>query len=104
MYNTTITYGQNIWDIAMQEYGTCDAIFDLCLDNNIDGLNFELVPGQTLRIDEEKKALYAPKVAEYYQQNGIRINTGYIKPAITGFELTIEDELITIEDDIITIT
>lgn len=104
MYNIIVTYGQNIWDIAMQEFGSADAVFDLLLDNNIDSLNYELEPGQTLRIDEDKIPLFAPKVAEYYAQNGIKVNTGYIKEPPLVTELTIEEEGITIEGDTITIT
>jgi hypothetical protein len=54
MYKVEVQYGQNIWDIAMQEYGEADAVIHILRVNNFDTLDKELEAGQMLLIDETK--------------------------------------------------
>lgn len=55
MYKIEVQHGQNIWDIAMQEYGEADAVIHVLTVNKLDSLDVELEPGQILLIDESKK-------------------------------------------------
>ncbi len=45
--------GQTLFTIAIQEYGSIDGLFYLCLDNNIHNLNTALPEGTQLQIRTE---------------------------------------------------
>jgi hypothetical protein len=96
MYKIEVQYGQNIWDVAMQFYGNVDGVWYLLLDNELDSLDAELVPGTKLLIDESK--IFDARIVEHFQNNSLEIATLYIKAEeITGDGLTIELDLILIE-------
>lgn len=61
MKEYTVRNGQNIYDVALQLYGSIEGVFDILVNNNL-SLNSELKPGDVIRYDE-----------------GFRINSGIIK-------------------------
>lgn len=69
----TIYAGQNIFDIALQEYGSRTAVFKVIKDNHLVGLNATLEPGQVLNIIQ---APDRPDVVKLLQRNGTKVNTG----------------------------
>jgi hypothetical protein len=71
--------GQNIFGIAIQEYGTVEAVFLLLEDNNYltDGLNSILVPGQELLI---KQAPVNAEIVNYYNNNKLKPKTEITNP------------------------
>lgn len=74
-----IMRGQTIWDIAIQKYGSVEAVFALIDDNadQLDSVNDDLVPGQSLRV-------VAPPVdrdmATYYEDNDLHPVSGELVP------------------------
>lgn len=73
MKNVPVAYGQNILDIALQEYGDAEGLFDLCQDNNL-SLSEVLTVGQILVIDEAK--IRNLRVVQEYQRLGFTVVTG----------------------------
>lgn len=51
MKTVIVEEGQNIMDIAIQEYGKADAFVDVCDDNNLE-YDAVLTPGQVLNIKD----------------------------------------------------
>lgn len=70
---TTITDGQSLLDVAIQELGTIAAVFDLAAANGL-AITDPLTPGQVLSVPSASAAL--PQLAAYFRQRGQRINTG----------------------------
>ena len=70
----TIQYGQSIWDMAIQCYGSVASVFDFIEDNAFDdGLDTLLTPGQKVKI------ISAPSdqgMLTYIQQNNLIIVGG----------------------------
>ncbi len=56
--------GQNIADIAMQEFGGIDALLNLCLDNDLE-LGAAVNPGTVLTVDS--KHIIDEKTVDYYK-------------------------------------
>ena len=50
MYNVTITPGQTIIDIAIQEYGDPTFCVEIVLDNGLNSINDDLTPGSVLQM------------------------------------------------------
>jgi hypothetical protein len=63
---------QNIYDLAVQYYGTVEAVFDIIEDNAELSLNLtsEIVPGTILKIKP-----IANEVAEYFRIKGTEVAT-----------------------------
>lgn len=61
MKEYTVRHGQNIYDVALQLYGSIEGVFDILVNNDL-SLNSELKPGDIIRYDES-----------------FRINSGIIK-------------------------
>ena len=70
---TTITAGQSLLDVTLQELGGLDALFDLADANGL-GVTDALAPGLVLAVPDS--ALGQPVVAAYFGGRGQRINTG----------------------------
>lgn len=84
--NKVTTYKhQSPFDIAIQEYGSIEGVFDL-LENN-PGLEFDsaIAPGTSLAIGEAVN----PEVVDYYRRNNIKPATGNIEDLT---EYTNEDD------------
>lgn len=71
-----VKVGQNIWDIAMQKYGSIEGVFDIITKNNL-SLSDELKQGAFLKTSNK---IINKTVADYYNINS--------KPAT---KLSIED-------------
>jgi hypothetical protein len=71
-----VTEGQSIYDVALQEYGSAEAVFDLLKDNNLT-LDTTLVAGQELSINEAHQVKKA--VVQFYLQKNHRVNTNNSK-------------------------
>lgn len=78
---TQIEEGQNLFDLAVQCYGSAEAVFKLVDDNALD-LNAVLAPGQTLKFEAlppPETASELPKtkpLQDFYLQRGLRVRTG----------------------------
>lgn len=75
MKKVVIAQSQTIYDIAIQEYGSVDAVFSLAADNPtvVTNLNDALAPGTTVYI---KTPATDPKVLKFFTDNKIQPATG----------------------------
>lgn len=73
----SVGQGQVLEDIAIQQYGTVEAVFILMEDNDLD-LDSQLYTGQELVIREEVPALTDTnkEIARYYSEKKLYPNTG----------------------------
>jgi hypothetical protein len=70
----TVLDRQSIWDIAIREYGSVEAVFALLLDNpELSGVDAPLVAGQQLVI---RSADVDSDVVRYYRENALWPVTG----------------------------
>jgi hypothetical protein len=69
MSSIIVLYGQSLFDIAVQEYGSIEAVFQLADDNDIYDITAELSPGTELIID--KNMIIDTNVVNYYKNNNI---------------------------------
>ncbi len=99
MYKVEVQHGQNIWDIAMQEYGEADAVIHVLTVNKLDSIDVELVPGQMLLIDQAKVAR-----RNDLKNNNLLVGIPYRKILNQARYLTIDDTNITIDNFSIIIT
>lgn len=77
MSPTIITAGQSLVDVAIQELGSVDALFDLADAGGL-AITDELVPGQVLVVPDSPAAV--PAVVSYFSARAQRINTGDMAP------------------------
>jgi hypothetical protein len=75
MISTTISAGQSLLDVCLQELGTLDALFDLADANGL-SITAPLRPGQVLQVPAS--ALSQPQVAAYFSSRQQRINVGAV--------------------------
>lgn len=62
--------GQTIYDIALQEYGSKDAVFDVLIDNpELDGFDTILQAGQLIKINQKP---INPGLVEYFKELNIK--------------------------------
>ncbi len=73
MNNTIITEGQSLIDVAVQELGNVEALFDLADANNV-GITDLLTSGQALEVPIT--ALLNGGIVAYFRKLSKRINTG----------------------------
>ena len=75
-YLTTISDGQNIYDVALQEYGDMSGVIQLIQDNPslLKSFNSLLKAGMKLKIDSKKAV--RKDVVRFYRKTRKRINTG----------------------------
>lgn len=50
MRNIEVKYGQSLFDIALQYYGSIEAVFWIVEDNNLNGIVDNVYEGDTLQI------------------------------------------------------
>lgn len=86
MATITVSDGQTLIDIAIQQYGCYEGVFDLIKDNEGLGLSSQLVAGQVLNIKDEVPTYNDNNVAIalHFRVNKIRVNSQYLPPVITG--------------------
>lgn len=70
---TIISAGQSLLDVAIQELGSVEALFDLADAAGL-AITDSLAPGAVLQVPVSTGA--APAVASYFAGRGQRINTG----------------------------
>lgn len=73
-----VAEGQNVYDLALQYYGSMERAMDIVQDNDFDSLDVRLITGQEINIDFEK--VDNPDIVKFYS----KIKEGY-NPA-TGDE------------------
>ncbi len=83
---------QNLFDICLQEYGTIEAVFDFMSANNIEGLNYGLIPGKRYKLPATAKT--DKFIQTDYFKKGIKVVTG----TIGNYRIT-EDEITRISED-----
>jgi hypothetical protein len=71
-----VHYGQTLIDIAIQEYGSLAAVFQLAKDNGLE-VDADLVPGTVLMINDTP-TYSDPDLVNYFKRNGIKINQGQL--------------------------
>ena len=73
------TQGQTIYDIAIQEYGCYEGVFQIMKDNEGFGLSTELVAGQSVNIQDTVPELTVDNqaIAQQFKVNNTRINSSY---------------------------
>lgn len=70
MKEVIVNIGQNLCDIAIQETGSLDSLFEIAIANNLDPHD-DIVPGQTLVIPQEAK----PQVVKYLKDKNIKVTS-----------------------------
>jgi hypothetical protein len=76
---TTISAGQSLVDVAIQEYGSLEALFDLADANDL-AITDVLTPGRVLVVPNS--AATVPALVDYFRQRGLRVNTGAPVPPL----------------------
>ncbi len=71
----TVRPGQSLIDVAIQVYGSLEAMFDLCLDNQLE-MDDDLATGQELLIRDVLPDTADADIVAYYQKKGIIVNSG----------------------------
>lgn len=85
MYSKTVEYGQDLFDLAIQEYGTVEAVFIILHDNV--GLEVEdfIEPGLVLKFqDEPPTNIVDVEVMDFMRRNELRVNNNADRPASEG--------------------
>lgn len=70
----TIGIGENPVDVALNAYGSAEGLMQLWRDNPTMELDKELIPGETLLIDESK--VIDQDVVDYFVNTGKKVSTG----------------------------
>ena len=93
MKKVTINTDQNIFDLALQEFGKAEAVFTLIEDNSIfNSLNVVTIPGKEISIDQSK--ILREDVVSYFENQELKIVTGEDKD-----ELWVDEEVVTYFDE-----
>ena len=79
MRTIKVNQGQNLLDIALQEYGSTEALVDLVFDNNLE-IDSVLAGGDELLIDDSK--VINADVVRYFIDQGIKVNTGELEAIV----------------------
>ncbi len=74
---TTITEGQSLLDVALQELGSVAGLFDLADAAGL-AITDQLTPGQVLAVPASAAA--RPELVGYYAGRAYRVNTGDTPP------------------------
>ena len=90
MKKIKVLNNQSLFDIAIQEYGTVEAVFDLAMANGL-GITDELNAGQELIVPESD--FVVPEIVEYYRKNGLHPVSGNINYEITDFTANRFDDM-----------
>jgi LysM repeat protein len=70
---TIISNGQTLADIAVQEQGSVEAIFDIAVLNGLESITTNLITGQVLILPSVPSI---KAIADYFRNKNIRVNTG----------------------------
>lgn len=80
MKKIVVQYGQSVWDIAIQYYGSADGVYYLMLDNSLN-LNDNVIAGTKLNIRENTYINKA--IVDYYNKKTLVPATGDTTPGHT---------------------
>jgi hypothetical protein len=97
MASVLVEYNQNIFDIAIQECGSAEAVFDVLANNAtvLTSINDELVPGTKLKVPAEPANV---QVLSYLKSKSIRMASNAVTAlAGEGFLLSEDDVVLTDE-------
>jgi hypothetical protein len=85
MKTVTVTQGQTLYDIAIQEYGCYEAVLLLCQDNSL-SLVSELLAGDTILVRDGVPAITDSNISvvQYLKTSSFNPNSGY-KSDVEGF-------------------
>lgn len=75
MHPIQVTDGQCLMDIAIQEYGSVEALFDLAKDNGLE-VDDDITAGQVLQIRDTLPDTADPDIVEYFTKMGFKVNSG----------------------------
>ena len=77
MSQTIVTAGQSLLDVAIQELGSLEALFDLADAAGL-AITDVLTPGQVLEVPTSSVA--RPELVSYFSSRQQRVNTGDTPP------------------------
>jgi len=66
--------GQNLFDIAIQEYGDIEKVYDMLKDNELTSLDLLIAPGELLKI-QKTPTIENPNLMNYFRGKRM-VNTG----------------------------
>lgn len=69
-----IRYGQNIYDIAVQLFGSIEGIYDILAENEWVTLDTEFKDGEIINYDED--FIINPNIKEFFETNKITVKNG----------------------------
>jgi hypothetical protein len=73
-YRKLIESGQDVFDLALQEYGNIEAIFIFLIQNDLD-VEATLTQGQSLLFEKTPSVkVKDAQVMDYFRRNALRIN------------------------------
>ena len=85
-YTIVVEQGQDIFDLAIQEYGSVESLFVLLADNRAIDLTTELASGATLQIQETPDTTDIPDLVamKWFRNNQVRVrnNAGEAEPLL----------------------
>lgn len=82
--NINVKSGQNIWDVALQEFGDIEQVFTLINDNDLN-LNFKLQSNQIITINNSNVG--NENIKNFYKFSALNLNnyqTEAMPPNIGG--------------------
>lgn len=71
-YSYIVEPGQNLVDVAMQEYGSAEAVVEICNENNFD-VGQAITAGAVLKMDEAN--IKDKRLVKYYKDKQIIVAT-----------------------------
>jgi LysM repeat protein len=77
MATVKVSKGQCLIDIALQVYGSVEALFDLAIENGLE-VDADIIPGQILQVSVVLPPTADPDIVDYYVANNIRVNSGAV--------------------------
>jgi hypothetical protein len=73
-YFETALGNQNLWDIALQEFGTIEAVFQFMALNNINSIDSNLIANKRYKLPAD--AIIQKHIKEHYAKAETKITTG----------------------------
>jgi hypothetical protein len=70
-----VHYGQSLMDVALQYYGSADALPELAADNGL-AIDASIAAGDALLVRDEAPAGARSIFSDYLRENGIRVVSG----------------------------
>ncbi|WP_372472675.1 hypothetical protein AB4865_07590 [Capnocytophaga sp. ARDL2] len=83
----TVLQGQTLLDVAIQHCGSAEAVFDICLENNL-SVSDELSAGQSLRLSIVLKK--NNEIVNYYKNKNIQPATDIATEQVNEYVFPIE--------------